>query len=66
MAKENSSNSVKDIFADHPGPVNVTAKNYPKKAEARMLLLQALEKQKEVKTKEEEVDAATALFSLAQ
>lgn len=31
-----------------------------------MLLLQALEKQKEVKTKEEEVDAATALFSLAQ
>jgi hypothetical protein len=66
VAKENSSNSVKDIFADHPGPVNVTAKNYPKKAEARMLLLQALEKQKEVKTKEEEVDAATALFSLAQ
>jgi hypothetical protein len=66
VAKENISYSAKDIFADHPGPVNVAARNYPKKAEARMLLLQALEKQKEVKTKEEEVDAATALFSLAQ
>ena len=65
-AKQNSSFSVKDIFADHPGPVNVHARNFPKKAEARMLLLQALEKEKEVKTKEEEVDAATALFSLAQ
>lgn len=68
-------NTSKDIFAPFsnaaglvrlPGTLNINAKNYPKKAEARMELMKALEKEQAQKNKEEEADAATVLFSLAQ
>ena len=65
-AKENCHYSVKDVFAYHVGPVNVHARNFPKKLETETLLREALEKHKEFKTKEEEVDAASTLSSLRQ
>ena len=65
--KVKNTNKQKDLrltHADISTPLEMLSKNYPKKKEAKLLLLQALEKEKAAIAANAEVDAMSALVNL--